>query len=238
MMDVRMVLCVSLNVVSGDFYISTNFRLSVAVLRMRMEKGELSGVKVEDLVDHYLGSRASSTLGTYAAAYRRVVEHMSETGVSLFRWGEGEVMGLMFELGKEGAAENKLKQVLAVVALVFECMGRISPTKSALVLQVKKTCLKRCLERKAAAAKPVVAKRVGRTLEDMRKMIKDIYVSGAFEADPCKQRFLVMQVLLFFGIKRYSDVAMLTINDVSFLKDGSVEVVVKKSKTRSVRPGC
>ena len=196
---------------------------------MRVERGELLGVKVEDLVDHYLGSRASSTLGTYAAAYRRVVKHMSETGVSLFRWGEGEVMGLMFELGKEGAAENKLKQVLAVVALVFECMGRVSPTKSALVLQVKKTCLKRCLERKAAAAKPVVAKRVGCTLEDMRKMIKDIYVSGAFEADPCKQRFLVMQVLLFFGIKRYSDVAMLTINDVSFLKNGSVEVVVRKS---------
>ena len=195
------------------------------------------GVKVEDLVDHYLGSQASSTLGTYAAAYRRVVKHMSETGVSLFRWGEGEVMGLMFELGKEGAAENKLKQVLAVVALVFECMGRVSPTKSALVLQVKKTCLKRCLERKAAAAKPVVAKRVGCTLEDMRKMIKDIYVSRAFEADSCKQRFLVMQVLLFFGIKRYSDVAMLTINDVSFLKDGSVEVVVRKSKTDQLGRG-
>ena len=89
-----------------------------------MERGELLGVKVEDLVDHYLGSRASSTLGTYAAAYRRVVEHM-----------------------------------VVVVALVFECMGKVSPTKSALVLQVKKTCLKRCLEKKvaAAAAKPMVA---------------------------------------------------------------------------------
>ena len=48
-------------------------------------------------------------------------------------------------------------------------------------------------------------------------MIEDIYVSGAFEADPCKQRFLVMMVLLFFGIKRYSDIAKLTINDVCFL---------------------
>ena len=76
-------------------------------------------MKVKDLVEHYVGSRAASTLGTYAAAYRRVVKHMMETGVSLFRWGGGEVMGMMFKLGKEGSAENKLKQVLAVIALVL-----------------------------------------------------------------------------------------------------------------------
>ena len=55
-------------------------------------------------------------------------------------------------------------------------MGKESPTKSALVLQVKKTCLKRCNERKAAAPEPASAERVGCTLGDMRKMIKDIYV--------------------------------------------------------------
>ena len=53
-------------------------------------------------------------------------------------------------------------------------MGKESPTKSSLVLQVKKTCLKRCNERKAAAPEPASAGRVGCTLEDMRKMIKDI----------------------------------------------------------------
>ena len=163
-----------------------------------MDKGELSGVKVEDLVEHYVGSRAVSTLGTYAAAYKRVVKHMTETGVSLFRWGEGELMGMMFELGKEGAAENKLKQVLAVVALVFKCMGKEGPTRSALVLQVKKTCLKRCNERKAATLAPALAERVGCTLGDMRKIIDGIYVSGASEADLCRKRFLVMQVLFLF----------------------------------------
>ena len=40
---------------------------------MRVDGGELSGVKVKDLVKHYVGSRAVSTLGTYAAAYKRVV---------------------------------------------------------------------------------------------------------------------------------------------------------------------
>ena len=84
-----------------------------------MDKGELSGVKVEDLVEHYVGSRAVSTLGMYAAAYKRVVKHMTETGVSLFRWGEGELMGMMFELGKEGAEENKLKQEAIIMHISY-----------------------------------------------------------------------------------------------------------------------
>ena len=99
---------------------------------------------------------------------------MTETGVSLFRRGEGALMGMMFELGKEGVAENKLKQVLAVVTLVLECMGKEGPTRSALVLQVKKTCLKRCNERKVAAPEPMSTERVGRTLGDMRKMIAGV----------------------------------------------------------------
>ena len=37
---------------------------------------------------------------------------------------------------------------MAVVGLVFEVMGRESPTKSELVLKVKKTCKKRSNKRK------------------------------------------------------------------------------------------
>ena len=40
-----------------------------------------------------------------------------------------------------------------------------------------------------------------------------------------------MQVFLFFGMKRYSDVAKLMVKDVCFLKDGSMEVLVRRSKT-------
>ena len=67
-----------------------------------MERGELSGVKVHDLVEHYVGSRAASTLGTYAAAYRRVVKHMMETGVSLFRWGRGDGYDVRAGEGRRG----------------------------------------------------------------------------------------------------------------------------------------
>ena len=163
---------------------------------MRAERGELTGVKVEDMVKFYVGSRAAGTLSTYASAFKRVWTHAEETGVSLFGWGEGEMMGMLIKLEKEGATENMLKQVMAVVALVFECMGRESPTKSALVLKVKKTCVKKSNER--MVVRSGLTKRVGCTLGDIRKMIESIYGSDASEADPWRKRFLVME--LFFLI--------------------------------------
>ena len=101
----------------------------IAVLTMKAERGELTGVRVKDMIEFYVSSHAAGTLSNYAAAFKRVWAHAEETGVSLFRWGEGEMMGMLIRLKKEGAAENKLKQVLAVVALVFECMGKDSPTR-------------------------------------------------------------------------------------------------------------
>ena len=86
---------------------------------MRVDSGELTGVAADDLAAFYVGARAKGTYSTYSVAFKRVWEHGRSIGRSIFRWGEGEVMGMMFELGKEGAAENKLKQVLAVVALIF-----------------------------------------------------------------------------------------------------------------------
>ena len=91
---------------------------------MRVERGELMGVTVEDLVDHYVGSRAKSTLSAYAGAYKKVLEHMLVSGRSLFRWGEGEVMGLMFQLGKEGAGENKLNKFWLLWPLCLSAWAR------------------------------------------------------------------------------------------------------------------
>ena len=106
------------------------------------------------------------------------------------------MIGMLIRLEKQGAAENELKQILAFVALLFECMGRDSPTRSALVLKVKKTCVRKSNERKVVV--PALSKRVGCTLGDMRKMIESIYMLGASEADPCRKRFLVMQRFFVF----------------------------------------
>ena len=170
----------------------------------------------------------------YASAFKRVWAHAEDTKASLFGWGEGEMMGMLIKLEKEGAAENMLKQVMAVVGLVFEVMGRGSPTKSELVLKVKKTCIKRGNKRKVVRSGQFW---VGCTLGDVKKMIEDIYVSPASEVDPCRRRFLVTQLFLFFGVKRFSDIATLKVKDVSFKTDGSLEVFFRKSKTDQVGRG-
>ena len=144
------------------------------------------------------------------------------------------MMGMLIRLEKEGAGENMLKQVMAVVALVFEVMGRESPTKSELVLKVKKTCVKKCNEKKVVRSGQG---RVGCTLGDVRKKIEGIYMSGASEADPCRRRFLVMQLFLFFCVKRFIDIVGLKVKDVSFKGDGLLEVFVRKSKTDKVGRG-
>ena len=45
---------------------------SIAVLRMRAKRGDLTGVRVEDMVEFYLGGRAAGTLRTYASAFKKV----------------------------------------------------------------------------------------------------------------------------------------------------------------------
>jgi hypothetical protein len=46
-----------------------------------------------------------------------------------------------------------------------------------------------------------------------------------------------MQLLLFFGVKRFSDIAGLKVKDISFREDGSVEVFMRKSKTDQMARG-
>ena len=53
-------------------------------------------------------------------------------------------------------------------------------------------------------------------------MIEDIYVLPTSKVELCRRRFLIMQVFLFFGVKRFSDIVMLKVGDVSFKADGSV----------------
>ena len=75
------------------------------------------------------------------------------------------------------------------------------------------------------------------SLEDIMVMVRDIYKVPASRVEPARRRFLVMQLLLFFGIKRFSDISLLRMKDISFRKDGSVEVFVRKSKTDQMARG-
>ena len=202
---------------------------------MRVERGELKGVEAEELLKFYLGSRAERTLPTYQSAFRKVWAHASNVESSLFRWGEGEVIGLLIKLEKEQVGENMLKQALAVVNIVFECMGMASPSKGEMVSRIKRTCVKRCNERKQE--KGVLRERVGATLEDMRKMVDALYKYPASRIDPARRRCLVLQLLLFFGMKRFSDISGVMKKDVRFLKDHSIQIYMRKSKTDQKHQG-
>ena len=64
---------------------------------MRVERGELRGVAADDLVSFYVGGRAPGTFATYNVAFRKVWEHAGAIGCSVFRWGQGELAGLLVE---------------------------------------------------------------------------------------------------------------------------------------------
>ena len=101
---------------------------------MRVELGQLRGVKPEDLVEFYLGSRASGTLKAYEAAFKKVRSYVAMVGISVFRWGDGEVTGLLVWLERQGIAENAVKQALAAVNVLFEC-SFITPIRASRVVQ-------------------------------------------------------------------------------------------------------
>ena len=189
-----------------------------------MERGELRGVAADDLVSFYVGGRAPGTFATYNVAFRKVWEHTGAIGCSVFRWGQGELAGLLVEAGKAGASENAIKQLMAVVNLIFEAMGCESPTKGPLVTQVKKSALK---------MRAPVTKRVREPMkaEDIRKIVAELYRKPAGSVPPEERRCLILQVFLFFGMRRFSDVISVKVDDVTFLACGDVEVSVGKTKT-------
>ena len=112
----------------------------------------------------------------------------------MFLWGEGELCSFLMHLVHIGAGENVMKQTLAFVAMVFEAMGRPSPTKSPLVAQVKKSAVKkRFVER----SRPREIMSLGHLLV----LVKKLFKKPASLVKPADRRCLVLQVLLFLGMK-------------------------------------
>ena len=108
--------------------------------------------------------------------------------------------GFMIWLDKQGMAENMMKQAMAAVNVICECMGRESPTKSDLVCKIKKTCVKRSNERKQESALP--REREGTSLEDVRRMVRALFREPAESVEPARRRFLVMQLLFSVSSER------------------------------------
>ena len=71
-----------------------------------------------------------------------LIRHHAVPRQQLFLWGEGEVSGLLVKAGRIGVSENMIKQMMAVISMIFEVMGKESPTKGQVVAQVKKCAIK------------------------------------------------------------------------------------------------
>ena len=157
----------------------------------------MKGIAKEDLADFYLEGRAENTVKNYGGAFRFVWSHAKEIERFAFEWGEGEVAGLMVRLAREGRGENMMKKASAVINMLFEAAGLEEPTKGEVLKMVKKAAVKKMNVKKE---KPL--ERKGTSLEDVEKMVKEIYWKMGCKASAIKKQFGALQLVLFMGLKR------------------------------------
>ena len=62
-------------------------------------------------------------------------------------------------------------------------------------------------------------------------LIKRYFKKPAKKVSPGDRRFLVMMLVMFFGMRRFGDIKELCVEDVCVLERGDLEIDVKKSKT-------
>ena len=200
--------------------------------RWRVETGRVKGIGKNDFSSFYLEGRAEKTVKNYGGVFRFVWTHAQEIGRGVFEWDEGEVAGLMVKIAKEQKGENFMKKASAVVNMLFEAAGMEGPTKGEVLKLVKKAAVK-----KMNVLKEKPLERKGTNLEDIEKMVEKIYLKMGDKAPMVKKQFLALQLILFTGLKRFSDVNGILVKDLKFEEDGSMSVWVKKSKTDQLSKG-
>merc|ERR1711905_50039 len=87
---------------------------------------------------------------------------------------------------------------------------------------------------KAARERDLVRKRKVKsvmTLDHVRLFICKLFKRPAVKVKAADRRFLVMMLLLFFGMKRFDDIKKLRVCDINVLKGGHLEFYVTSSKT-------
>merc|ERR1711895_170653 len=109
--------------------------------------------------------------------------------------------------------------------LLKEVAGLDTNVRSGFVVQVKKGCMKRAKDRKGKKSRRV---RMVMRIEHVRLMIKLYYRRPARKVAALNRRFLVQQLFLYFGMRRYDDIKEITYGDVKFLSEGNLEVYVKR----------
>ena len=180
------------------------------------------------LAEMYFEGRSKKTFPTYNCAFRMLWVHSMEIGNYVFNWNKMDVAGHLIMLDGNEASVNMIKQASAVITLLKEVAGLDTNVRSGFVIQVKKGCMKRAKDREGKRSRRV---RTVMRMEHVRLMIKLYYRRPARKVSALDRRFLVQQLFLYFGMRRYDDIKEITYGDVKFLSEGNLEVYVKKSKT-------
>ena len=127
-----------------------------------------------------------------------------------------------------------LKQASAVVTLLKELVELKSLASSRIVQTVKKGVMKSARQRDIVRRRKVKSVM---TLDHVRLFISKLYKRLAVKVKAADRRFLVMMLLLFFGMKRFDDIKKLRVCDINVLRGGHLEFYVDSFKTDQLGKG-
>ena len=132
------------------------------------------------------------------------------------------------------ATVNMVKHALAVVTLFKEAVELESLASLRLVQTVKRGVMKAARERDIVRKKRV---KLVMTFDHVRLFICKLFKRPALKVKPADRRFLVMMILMFFGMKRFDDIKKLRVCDINVLHGGHLEFYVERSKTDQLGQG-
>ena len=99
-----------------------------------MRRAKLDGESVSEAKEHaafYLRGREASTISSYNAEYRRMVEFHKESA-KMFFFEERGVIAFIVWRSKRGVSERQMKQAMAVINLMCQVCSVESPSKLSL----------------------------------------------------------------------------------------------------------
>ena len=189
---------------------------------------EIGWIDPEKFAEVYLAGRAKSTFPTYDMAFRKIMFHGLEIGKCVFYWTPMDLAGYLVLLDECNATVNMVKQASAVVTLMKELVELESLASSRIVQTVKKGVMKSARERDLVRKRKVKSVM---TLDHVRLFICKLYKRPAVKVKAADRRFLVMMLLLFFGMKRFDDIKKLRVCDINVLRGGHLEFYVDSLKS-------
>ena len=138
-----------------------------------------------------------------------------------------EFAGHLILLNENEAPVNMIKQASTVMTLLKELVGLETVVGSSIVKNVKKGCMKAG----DRATKKGKKERTVMTLDHVRLLIGRFYKKPAKKVSLANRRFLLQQLLMFFGMRRFDDLREIQVKDVTVWEDGDLEIFVARSKT-------